>query len=51
MNDGTFPGGQPYTPPRERRMINKILTALAVCLSDQYGETVTAEAVEEEKTA
>ena len=33
------------------RMINKILTALAVCLADQYGETVTAAAVEEEKTA
>jgi hypothetical protein len=30
-------------------MINKILTALAVCLADQYGETVTAEAVEKEK--
>ena len=23
-------------------MINKILTALAACLADQYGETVTA---------
>lgn len=34
-----------------KRMINKILTALAVCLADQYGETVTAAAVEEEKTA
>lgn len=36
---------------RMKQMANKILTALAVCLSDQYGETVTAAAVEEEKTA
>ena len=32
----------------QKRMVNRIIEALAVCLADQYGETVTATITKQE---